>query len=346
MIKKIIKNLKLLVVACPENNFQPRFLEVNFLFRLVLIFLILRIIVLPFYFYFPKSLFFAQIITQDILQLLNNERQSLGLNSLKQDPKLEKAALLKAQDMFNKDYFGHQSPDGISGWYWIKMSSYDYAAAGENLAIGFIDSGEVHQAWNESELHRQNLLSPYFEDVGIVVLKGNFQNQETTVVVQLFGKPKATTIPGFIAIEKQKIEAKTESEMDTEAEAEVETKIKEEIKIPQSEVPEEIAPEVAPSITTNLSERESSLKSGIWQFLVQKYSNFLRGFIFFIVFIILIILISNLIVIVALSLPKKQKLVIARAVIPASLLTIIVLLVLAILDKSFLIQFIPHHLQI
>lgn len=333
MIKKIIKNLKLLVVACPENNFQPRFLEVNFLFRLVLIFLILRIIVLPFYFYFPKSLFFAQIISQDILELLNNERQSLGLNSLKQDPKLEKAALLKAQDMFNKDYFGHQSPDGISGWYWIKMSSYDYAAAGENLAIGFVDSEEVHQAWNESELHRQNLLSPYFEDVGIVVLKGNFQNQETTVVVQLFGKPKTTTTPtttpGVVTIEEQ--ESTPEIEIKTEPETEIET-----------EVPEE----VASSLSTDLVEQELSLKSGIWQFLVQKYSNFLRGFIFFIVFIILIILISNLIVIVVLSLPKKQKLVIARAVIPASLLTIIVLLVLAILDKSFLIQFIPHHLQI
>ncbi|GAH47620.1 unnamed protein product, partial [marine sediment metagenome] len=88
--------------------------------------------------------------------------ESLGLSALRENPQLSKAALLKAQDMLENDYFAHRSPEGITGWYWIKKAGYNYQRAGENLAIAFLDSEEVHKAWNDSSLQHY-LLFQYKE---------------------------------------------------------------------------------------------------------------------------------------------------------------------------------------
>ncbi len=92
-----------------------------------------------------------------MLELTNEERIDNGLSALELNPKLELAAQQKAQDILSKDYFAHQSPDGFTPWYWFEKVGYDYQYAGENLAIGFLDSEEVSQAWLESPSHRANL---------------------------------------------------------------------------------------------------------------------------------------------------------------------------------------------
>lgn len=91
--------------------------------------------------------------------------------------------------MLEKNYFAHFSPEGVSPWHWLKTVGYDYSLAGENLAIGFLDSKEVHQAWLESSSHRKNILNPKYQEIGMAVLKGKFQDKEVTVVVQFFGTP-------------------------------------------------------------------------------------------------------------------------------------------------------------
>jgi len=139
---------------------------------------------------FSKSIFFADITKNALLEYLNLERQSKGLSPLFENPKLLQSAYLKAKDILEKKYFSHWSPNGISPWYWFKIAGYDFQVAGENLAIGFLDSKEVHQAWMESPLHRQNILNPNYRDVGIAVLKGEFNGNEVYVVVQHFGTPK------------------------------------------------------------------------------------------------------------------------------------------------------------
>ena len=309
----MIKNLKKLFVACEQNNFRPGFLKANFLFYLVLIFFILKIIVLPFYINFPKSIFFAEIASSDIFNLLNIQRKVQGLSPLQENPQLENAALLKAQDMLDKNYFGHKSPDGTLGWHWIQSAEYDYERAGENLAIGFIDSQEVHQAWNQSELHKKNLLNPDFQDIGVAVLTGDFQGNETTIVVQLFGKPLAQAQETITPDEPDEVE-------------------QEEIQTPKEIVSQE----------TNTF---STIDSKIWQFLITQYNDILYKITLLIAFILLIILISNL-AIVLLFLPSRQKLGVVRAIIPASVLAIFVLIILGFVNRTVIISLIPHYLQI
>jgi cytochrome c oxidase subunit IV len=107
--------------------------------------------------------------------------------------------------MLANGYFAHSSPTGITPWYWFKNVGYSYKAAGENLAVGFIDSKEVVDAWIDSPSHRANLFSSNFQEIGIAVLTGEFNGQETTLVVQSFGSPVGTVsqAPSEIKVEEQ-----------------------------------------------------------------------------------------------------------------------------------------------
>lgn len=192
MYRKILSKIKLGFIPCQGNEYRSKFLEATF--YLVIFLLVLKIFSIPFLIYFPKSSLFADITKTALINLVNQERESLGLQTLNENIILNQAAYLKAEDMMENDYFSHQSPEGFSPWYWFKKVGYDYKLAGENLAIGFLDSEEVHQAWLDSFSHKDNLLNPNYQEIGIGVVKGDFQNNETTVVVQLLGAPQAPIV--------------------------------------------------------------------------------------------------------------------------------------------------------
>ncbi len=187
MLKNIVFKIKYIFIPCAENKYCPIFLDSNFLFYYLVFLLILKIITVPFFLYLPQTSFFASLTKDALIELTNEERQSLGLNELQEDPLLSEAALEKAQNMLDLDYFSHESPKGIKPWYWIKKAGYSYNEAGENLAIGFLDAEEVFNAWETSPLHRDNIINPQYKDIGMAVLRGDFQGQPVTIVVQLFG---------------------------------------------------------------------------------------------------------------------------------------------------------------
>jgi len=54
----------------------------------------------------------ANLNTLNIINEINKIRTNYGLEPLVENPKLDIAALLKAQDMIEKDYFNHYSPEG------------------------------------------------------------------------------------------------------------------------------------------------------------------------------------------------------------------------------------------
>jgi len=136
----------------------------------------------------PNVLGYATNITvEQILILVNKEREKAGLAPLNLSPELSEAAKKKASDMFNKNYWAHVSPTGITPWYFITSSGYNYLYAGENLAKDFSTSEEVVQAWMKSPTHRANILKPEYKDIGLTVMNGSLLNSDTTLVVQEFG---------------------------------------------------------------------------------------------------------------------------------------------------------------
>lgn len=169
----------------------PGFLQSRALWYAVIVLLALKIASIALYLPISQNYFFADITKVDLLNLLNENRQSLGLNALTESEKLNQAAMAKAEDMVKNDYFAHQSPQGVTPWFWFKQAGYTYKYAGENLAVGFADSKVVYDAWFNSPSHKANLLNKNYTEVGTAVLSGFGGN--SIVVVQEFGKPLTTT---------------------------------------------------------------------------------------------------------------------------------------------------------
>lgn len=188
-MRSFLSELKILFIPCAENDFRPHFLKSKFLLYYVVALVVVNILAAGFLASLPKTTFFADVTESALIVLTNEERVSLGLAPLKENVQLNEVAYQKAKDMLENGYFAHSSPTGITPWYWFKNVGYSYQAAGENLAVGFIDSKEVVDAWVESPSHRANLLSPDFQEIGIAVVTGEFNGEETTLVVQSFGAP-------------------------------------------------------------------------------------------------------------------------------------------------------------
>jgi len=191
-----------------ENNFQPGVLKDRVICICILLFLLSKVLCSFQLILIQQSALFADLNAQKIIALTNDIRQQYGLSPLKENPLLDAAAKQKAEDMFQNNYFSHFSPTGVSPWYWINKSGYNYHYAGENLAMNFIDSEEVVRAWLNSPGHRENLLNDNYQDIGIAVLPADFSKQgiNQPIVVQLFGSPQTgkvkptteTTKPGLV----------------------------------------------------------------------------------------------------------------------------------------------------
>ncbi len=136
----------------------------------------------------------SSIKIDDLLLLTNKRREAAGLDDLKINYELSAAAQNKANDMFKKGYWAHVSPDGVEPWDFILAQKYDYSYAGENLAKNFGDSKEVVDAWYNSPSHKENLLNTHYVDVGFAVVNGTLDGYETTLVVQMFGRPRVAEL--------------------------------------------------------------------------------------------------------------------------------------------------------
>ncbi len=137
----------------------------------------------------PSSNYFAAVFASVLVDQTNGVRQTESLGTLKTNPILEHAARLKVEDMVTKGYFSHNSPDGKTPWYWFEQAGYNYAAAGENLAVNFVDSQDVTTAWMQSPTHRANIMSGNYTEIGIAVMSGMYKGREAIFVVQEFGRP-------------------------------------------------------------------------------------------------------------------------------------------------------------
>ena len=329
MLKKIISKLQIIFIPCQSNDYRPKFLASRFLFYFFIALILLKLAFISSLFYFPETLFFAEISRSYLVELTNQERENLGINLLRINPQLNEAALLKAQDMLDKDYFSHQSPEGIVPWHWFGEADYSYQKAGENLGIGFLDSEEIYWAWYDSPSHKANLLNSNFQDIGIAILTGEFEGAETTVVVQLFGSPLIEKIP----------EEKEPSQP-------------EEKEPPQPEEKEPSQPEEKePSQTVSGVEQEKEILSGpaqgpeikrsigfsFFRFMTTNYNDLVQKIIFFSLALIVISLMVNILV----KFNVQHKDLIWKTV-----FLVVILGLFVLINKELIIQFIPHSLSI
>lgn len=181
--------MKHLFIPHEGNEYRPHFFrEVSIIIILVIsIFLLGASFGTSFFIH--KTVLGANVASSVLVDLTNNSRVANNESPLLLNTKLQHAAFLKGQDMSNLGYFAHESPTGVTPWYWFKQAGYTFLYAGENLAINYTESSDVENAWMASPKHKENILNANFREIGIATVDGIYQNNSTTFIVQMFGTP-------------------------------------------------------------------------------------------------------------------------------------------------------------
>src|SRR3989344_2893563 len=182
------------------------------LFIYVLLFILLQVGFSIISYTKPGVLGIASNIDQKrLIELTNAERAKQGLSAVSENAALDQAAQMKAQNMFSENYWAHFAPSGKSPWDFIQSAGYRFTYAGENLAKNFYNSDDVVVAWMNSTSHRDNLLNEHYKDIGVAVVTGILNGQETTLVVQEFGTTEFLANKPAVSVSGKQVNVPTEA---------------------------------------------------------------------------------------------------------------------------------------
>jgi hypothetical protein len=108
---------------------------------------------------------------QEVLSLVNRERQAAGLAPLTRAPELDQAAQRFASYMGTAHFFDHTGPDGSTLPSRIAAAGYHGYTWAENIAAGQRTPQAVVQDWMNSPEHRANILHSALKEIGIGVAR-------------------------------------------------------------------------------------------------------------------------------------------------------------------------------
>jgi uncharacterized protein YkwD len=114
---------------------------------------------------------------EQVLALLNAERTSSGLPALRRVQALEQAAQAYSEAMMRATaggpvFLSHLGPDGSTLGRRVGATGYVWYSLGETLAAGQKSPQQLVAEWMSSPLHRANVLSREYRDIGLGVAVG------------------------------------------------------------------------------------------------------------------------------------------------------------------------------
>jgi hypothetical protein len=134
-----------------------------------------------------------------VLDATNDFRREQGLDAVKSNPALAKAAQEFADYMAHTDRYAHNA-DGRQPSDRASAKGYDYCLVSENIAFqynsaGFrtneLASGFVN-GWKQSPGHRKNMLEPAATDTAVALARSDKSGR--FYAVQMFGRPKSQRV--------------------------------------------------------------------------------------------------------------------------------------------------------
>lgn len=143
----------------------------------------------------------SEITRENVLAQMNAHRAERGLLPLQENACLDAAAESRMREMEDLGYWAHESPDGRSPFRWLAAHGYSHRYAAENLATGFETAEVMVSAWMESDGHRENIVSPLYDECGIAVIDGATRGRAAgRSVVVLFARaaeaaPSSAVVP-------------------------------------------------------------------------------------------------------------------------------------------------------
>ncbi|MFN3311900.1 MAG: CAP domain-containing protein [Hyphomonas sp.] len=130
------------------------------------------------------------------LERTNASREEADLGAFTRSDVLSEAAQSHAEDMLERDYYDHVSPEGETPFdRFLTAGGNSWAVSGENIAtctgcaappdVDRVDA--FHDGWMQSPGHRENILSEGFDSFGFGIAGAG----STVYAVQTFSGPGA-----------------------------------------------------------------------------------------------------------------------------------------------------------
>jgi uncharacterized protein YkwD len=133
-------------------------------------------------------------LEQCILQEINTFRSNEGRPTVSANDDLARVAREHSEDMYSRDYFSHDTPEGVSFDARIDKAGISFLKAGENIYYRLnpdIDSLSVEElascvveAWKNSAGHREIMLDEDFNEAGVGCCIGEDELYVTLDVIQ------------------------------------------------------------------------------------------------------------------------------------------------------------------
>lgn len=106
-------------------------------------------------------------VESQVVELVNDERVAQGLAAYAVDSRLLAAARVHAADMACNHFTSHTGSDGSSVRDRVEAQGYAWSWIGENYYVTGSGAQTAFDWWMNSELHRNNLLSPNYTQFGV-----------------------------------------------------------------------------------------------------------------------------------------------------------------------------------
>lgn len=108
-------------------------------------------------------------LRSEALELVNEAREQHGLPALQSRPELDRAAQAHVEDMLNRNYFDHVSPEGKTVFdRYVAAGGSRWRLVAENIGRcatckgppRIADVTRLQEGWMRSASHRENILNP------------------------------------------------------------------------------------------------------------------------------------------------------------------------------------------
>jgi uncharacterized protein YkwD len=117
---------------------------------------------------------------------INDYRVTSGLNAIAYEPTLTYIAKFRSQDLMDRNYWSHYTPEGTTVFNLFKANGVKYKIGGENLGQATpadIGTPEAFMnAWKNSSSHNANMLRQGYNYIGV----GMVENGDRIVVTTVF----------------------------------------------------------------------------------------------------------------------------------------------------------------
>jgi len=110
-----------------------------------------------------------QLEAEQLMDMANQARAQAGVQLLRWDPALAEAARKHTLRMVSEGPIAHVYPGELQISERAGLAGAHFNLIAENIAVG-PDPATIHEAWMRSSGHRENMLNPEVDRVGIAVI--------------------------------------------------------------------------------------------------------------------------------------------------------------------------------